>query len=92
MNFLDLSAGHSEQDLQAAIIMNLKRFLLELGRDFAFVGKQYPAIVLSRQLSPRVDRCETPLIIVAGQFTIGVIFLSLRDRSRDPTFGDKVRG
>jgi len=41
VDFLDLPEGHSEQDLQAAIIMNLKRFLLELGRDFAFVGEQY---------------------------------------------------
>jgi predicted nuclease of restriction endonuclease-like (RecB) superfamily len=42
VDFLDLPQGHSEQELQAAIIMNLKRFLLELGRDFAFVGEQYP--------------------------------------------------
>jgi predicted nuclease of restriction endonuclease-like (RecB) superfamily len=42
VDFLDLPEGHSEQDLQAAIIVNLKRFLLELGRDFAFVGEQYP--------------------------------------------------
>ena len=41
VDFLDLPEGHSEQELQAAIIMNLKRFLLELGRDFAFVGEQY---------------------------------------------------
>jgi YhcG PDDEXK nuclease domain len=42
VDFLDLPDGHSEQDLQAAIAVNLKRFLLELGRDFAFVGEQYP--------------------------------------------------
>jgi predicted nuclease of restriction endonuclease-like (RecB) superfamily len=41
VDFLDLPEGHSEQELQDAIIMNLKRFLLELGRDFAFVGEQY---------------------------------------------------
>lgn len=42
VDFLDLPQGHSEQERQATIIMNLKRFLLELGRDFAFVGEQYP--------------------------------------------------
>jgi len=41
VDFLNLPEGHSEQELQVAIIMNLKRFLLELGRDFAFVGEQY---------------------------------------------------
>lgn len=41
VDFLNLPVGHSEQELQTAIIMNLKRFLLELGRDFAFVGEQY---------------------------------------------------
>jgi predicted nuclease of restriction endonuclease-like (RecB) superfamily len=40
-DFLDLPAGHSEADLQAGLVANLKRFLLELGRDFAFVGEQY---------------------------------------------------
>ncbi len=41
VDFLDLPEGHSEQQLQAGIVSNLKRFLLELGRDFAFVGEQY---------------------------------------------------
>ena len=41
VDFLNLPERHSEQQLQAAIITNLKRFLLELGRDFAFVGEQY---------------------------------------------------
>jgi predicted nuclease of restriction endonuclease-like (RecB) superfamily len=41
VDFLNLTEGRSEQELQAAIIANLKRFLLELGRDFAFVGEQY---------------------------------------------------
>jgi predicted nuclease of restriction endonuclease-like (RecB) superfamily len=41
VDFLGLPEAHSEQDLQKAIIGNLKRFLLELGRDFAFVGEQY---------------------------------------------------
>jgi predicted nuclease of restriction endonuclease-like (RecB) superfamily len=41
VDFLRLPEAHSEQELQTAIIVNLKRFLLELGRDFAFVGEQY---------------------------------------------------
>ncbi|MBM3861367.1 MAG: DUF1016 domain-containing protein [Verrucomicrobia bacterium] len=41
LDFLNLPEDHSEADLQAGLVANLKRFLLELGRDFAFVGEQY---------------------------------------------------
>jgi len=41
LDFLDLPDGHSEADLQRELIGNLKHFLLELGRDFSFVGEQY---------------------------------------------------
>ena len=40
-DFLDLQEGHSEGDLQRGLVANLKKFLIELGRDFAFVGEQY---------------------------------------------------
>jgi predicted nuclease of restriction endonuclease-like (RecB) superfamily len=47
VDFLGLPEAHSEQELQTGIIMNLKRFLLELGRDFAFVGAKVlrPAVL-----------------------------------------------
>jgi len=41
LDFLDLPEGHSESDLQRGLVANLKKFLNELGRDFAFVGEQY---------------------------------------------------
>jgi predicted nuclease of restriction endonuclease-like (RecB) superfamily len=41
LDFLDLPEVHSEADLQAGLVANLKKFLLELGRDFSFVGEQY---------------------------------------------------
>ena len=41
LDFLDLPEVHSEADLQHGLVANLKRFLIELGRDFAFVGEQY---------------------------------------------------
>lgn len=40
-DFLALPEQHSEADLQRALVANLRRFLLELGRDFCFVGEQY---------------------------------------------------
>ncbi|MFM8420506.1 MAG: PDDEXK nuclease domain-containing protein, partial [Verrucomicrobiota bacterium] len=41
LDFLDLPEVHSEADLQRALVANLKQFLIELGRDFAFIGEQY---------------------------------------------------
>lgn len=48
VEFLDLSEGHGEADLQRALIARLAGFLRELGRDFAFVGEEYPIQVGSR--------------------------------------------
>jgi predicted nuclease of restriction endonuclease-like (RecB) superfamily len=41
LDFLNLPAAHSEDDLQRALVANLRQFLLELGADFAFVGETY---------------------------------------------------
>jgi predicted nuclease of restriction endonuclease-like (RecB) superfamily len=42
VDFLDLPEPHSEKDLQRGLIAHLKDFLLELGRDFCFVGSEFP--------------------------------------------------
>jgi predicted nuclease of restriction endonuclease-like (RecB) superfamily len=41
IDFLDLPEVHSEQDLQRGLVANLRKFLLELGADFTFVGEQF---------------------------------------------------
>jgi predicted nuclease of restriction endonuclease-like (RecB) superfamily len=48
VEFLALPAGHSEADLQQGLVEKLKQFLIELGRDFCFVGSQYPLQVGGR--------------------------------------------
>ena len=45
LEFLGLSDGHSEADLHGALLRNLGRFITELGRDFCFVGSEYPVQV-----------------------------------------------
>ena len=40
LEFLALKDEYSETDLESALIMKLETFLLELGGDFAFVGRQ----------------------------------------------------
>ncbi len=40
LEFLDLKDEYSESDLEAALINHLEAFLLELGGDFCFIGRQ----------------------------------------------------
>jgi predicted nuclease of restriction endonuclease-like (RecB) superfamily len=40
LDFLDLPETHSEADLQAGLLLNLRKFLMELGDGFAFVGEK----------------------------------------------------
>jgi predicted nuclease of restriction endonuclease-like (RecB) superfamily len=41
LEFLNLPDKHLEKDLQKAIIYNLKKFILEFGKDFIFIGEEY---------------------------------------------------
>lgn len=41
LEFLDLPNEFSERDLKNAIIKNLKDFILEIGKDFTFIGDEY---------------------------------------------------
>ena len=45
LEFLDLPERHREATLRDAIVSNMRDFILELGRDFTFVGKEYPVKV-----------------------------------------------
>jgi len=40
-DFLHLPEPHHERDLQRGLIKHLKQFLLELGRDFCFIGQEF---------------------------------------------------
>lgn len=40
-DFLNLPEPHSESDLQKGLIQQMKAFILELGKDFLFVGEEY---------------------------------------------------
>ena len=41
LEFLDLPSEFSENDLKKSIINNLKNFILEIGKDFTFIGDEY---------------------------------------------------
>lgn len=48
LDFLDLPTRHSEQDLRTGLARMLGEFLRELGRDFTFIGEEYPIQVGTR--------------------------------------------
>ncbi len=41
LEFLDLPSEFSENDLKKSIINNIKNFILEVGKDFTFIGDEY---------------------------------------------------
>jgi hypothetical protein len=51
LEFLDLLPGHAEADLHRALLLKLRDFLIELGRDFCFVGSEYPLQVGGRDFA-----------------------------------------
>ncbi|MEI8021504.1 MAG: PDDEXK nuclease domain-containing protein [Schlesneria sp.] len=51
VEFLDLAPEHTEADLQQGLVEQLKKFLIELGRDFCYVGSQYPIQVGGRDFA-----------------------------------------
>ena len=51
LEFLGLPAAHSEADLHARLLTRLREFLIELGRDFCFVGSEFPVQVGGRDFA-----------------------------------------
>jgi len=48
VEFLGLPGSHAEVDLHQGLLTRLKDFLIELGRDFCFIGSEYPLQVGGR--------------------------------------------
>ncbi|MEO0376750.1 MAG: PDDEXK nuclease domain-containing protein [Cyanobacteria bacterium P01_A01_bin.17] len=51
LEFLELPERHTEADLHRALLRQLQSFLIELGRDFCFVGSEYPVQVGGRDFA-----------------------------------------
>ena len=51
VEFLDLQAGHTEADLHSGLLGQLRTFLVELRRDFCFVGSEFPVQVGGRDFA-----------------------------------------
>ncbi|PIE79400.1 MAG: hypothetical protein CSA15_03260 [Candidatus Delongbacteria bacterium] len=44
-DFLSMTEPYNEQDIELKLVENLSKFLLELGKGFAFVGRQYHLVI-----------------------------------------------
>ena len=51
LEFLGLPTSHAEADLHRGLLVKLKEFLLELGREFCFAGSEYPLHVGGRDFA-----------------------------------------
>jgi predicted nuclease of restriction endonuclease-like (RecB) superfamily len=51
VEFLGLPAEHAESDLHRGLLRKLRDFLIELGRDFCFVGSEFPVQVGGRDFA-----------------------------------------
>ena len=51
VEFLGLQDGHCESDLHTGLLAQLKAFLTELGRDFCFIGSEFPLQVGGRDFA-----------------------------------------
>ena len=51
LEFLDLPPDHTEADLHRGLLGQLQTFLIELGRDFCFVGSEFPVQVGGRDFA-----------------------------------------
>ena len=74
LEFLDLPENHKEKDIRKAIANNLKSFILEFGKDFAFIDDEYRVQVGNRDFfidllfSNRELQCLVAIELKIGQF------------------------
>ena len=48
-DFFTLEEPFHERELETGLLAHIEKFLIELGRGFAFVGRQYPLVVSDRE-------------------------------------------
>ena len=68
VEFLDLAESHSEADLHQSLLLNLRKFLTELGRDFCFIGSEHPVQVGKQDFSKMSETaCDMLVEMIEGK-------------------------
>ncbi|MCL2143713.1 MAG: PDDEXK nuclease domain-containing protein [Methanomassiliicoccaceae archaeon] len=92
VEFLDMPKDHKEKDLRNGIVSNLREFILELGKDFSFIGEEYRVQVgksefyIDLLFYNREFRCLVAIELKTGSFRpdhIGQMQLYLEALDRD---------
>lgn len=74
LEFLNLPRDHSEAELHRGLILQLKDFIIEMGRDFCFAGSEYPLQVGGQDFAldllffHRGMNCLIAIELKAGRF------------------------
>jgi predicted nuclease of restriction endonuclease-like (RecB) superfamily len=77
LDFLGLSDSYSEKDLETSIIIELQRFIIEMGSDFAFIARQKRIVIDNKDY--RIDllfyhrrlKCLVAIDLKIGEFEAG---------------------
>ena len=73
-DFLELGEEHSEHELEIELIRNIRKFLIEMGNNFAFIGNQYKVNVGDKDfyidllLYHRELKCLVAIELKIGEF------------------------
>jgi predicted nuclease of restriction endonuclease-like (RecB) superfamily len=73
-DFMDLADDHSERQLEAALVNNVRSFLLEMGSQFTFIGNQYKIKLEDKEyfidllLYHRELQCLVAIELKVGEF------------------------
>lgn len=76
LEFLELPNNYSEKDLRKSIVSNLKDFILEIGKDFTFIGEEYRIQVgdedffIDLLFYNRTYTCLVPIELKLGKFKV----------------------
>ena len=81
-DFLQLSEDYKERDIEHQLTSHITRFLLELGKGFSFVGRQYPL-----QLSKKDYFVDLLFYHIPMQCYVVV---ELKNKSFEPEFAGKL--
>ncbi len=73
-DFLNLAEEHGESQLEKALVLNIRNFLLEMGDSFTFIGNQYKVCVSDKEyfidllLYHRQLQCLIAIELKIGEF------------------------
>lgn len=102
-DFLGLENDAQERDIERAMMEHISRFLIELGKGFAFVGRQYPLLVSNTEyyldlLFYHLElRCFIVIELKAGKFKpeyagklnfyLSAVDTQLKNKADNPSIG-----